>query len=62
MKKQIIHNAIYFLRRVVVHGSDQDLLFETVEALNKELEPKPHKPAQDEPLAAKTPIKPKDTK
>ncbi len=41
MKKETIQNAIYFLRRVVVHGSDQDLLFETVKALNKELEPKP---------------------
>ena len=43
MKKQTIQNAIYFLRRVVVHGTDQDLLFETVKALNKELELKSSK-------------------
>jgi hypothetical protein len=38
MTKQDIQHAIYFLRRVVVMGTDVDVLIKTVEALEKELE------------------------
>ena len=38
MTKQDITNAIHFLRRVVVRGTDEEVLIRTVEALEKELE------------------------
>lgn len=38
MTKQDIQNAIHFLRRVVVAGTDVDILLRTVEALERELE------------------------
>lgn len=38
MTKSDINNALHFLRRVVVVGHDVDLLVQTVEALERELE------------------------
>lgn len=38
MTKQDIINAIYFLRRVVVRGQEEEILIRTVEALEKEVD------------------------
>jgi hypothetical protein len=37
MKRQTLLNAIHFLQRVVVRGDDEQLLVQTVEELQREL-------------------------
>lgn len=38
MKKQHLTDAVFFLRRVVVHGEDQDRLLAVVDALEHEIQ------------------------
>lgn len=38
MKKHTLQNAIHFLQRVVVRGDDEQLLVQTVEELEAELQ------------------------
>lgn len=38
MKKHTLHNAIHFLSKVVVRGDDEQLLIQTVEELQAELQ------------------------